>query len=54
MMQDATAQRILERLSDLENYLDQALVPYEEFSAGRSTTTPLVDFFTVKIPGPRR
>jgi hypothetical protein len=34
MMQDATAQRILERLSDLENYPDQALVPYEEFSAG--------------------
>ena len=33
-MQDATAQRILERLSDLENYPDQALVPYEEFSAG--------------------
>ena len=33
-MQDATAQRILEHLSDLENYPDQALVPYEEFSAG--------------------
>jgi hypothetical protein len=34
MMQDATAQRILERLSDLENYPVRALVPYEEFSAG--------------------
>ncbi len=33
-MQGATAQRILERLSDLENYPDRALVPYEEFSAG--------------------
>jgi len=34
-MQGAMAQRILERLSDLENYPDRALVPYEAFSAGR-------------------
>jgi hypothetical protein len=37
MMQDDTAEKILERLSDLENYPDEALVPYEEFSAGGKT-----------------
>jgi hypothetical protein len=37
MMQDDTAERILERLSDLGNYPDEALVPYEEFSAGGKT-----------------
>ena len=33
-MQDATAARILERLSDLENHPDEALAPYEEFEVG--------------------
>ncbi len=33
-MQDATAAGILERLSDLENYPDEALTPYEEFKVG--------------------
>jgi len=32
--QDTTAEVILERLSDLENYPEEALAPYEEFSAG--------------------
>ncbi len=31
MQEDATAESILERLSDLGNYLDEELVPYEEF-----------------------
>ena len=35
--QDATAESILERLSDLENYPEEAIVPYEEFEAGGST-----------------
>ena len=32
--QDTTAEVILERLSDLENYPEEALAPYEEFSEG--------------------
>jgi len=32
--QDPTAENLLERLSDLENCPEEALVPYEEFSAG--------------------
>ena len=31
--QDPTAENLLERLSDLENCPEEALVPYEEFSA---------------------
>ena len=31
MTQDPTAQRILERLSEVKNYPEEALVPYEEF-----------------------
>ena len=32
--EDPTAENLLERLSDLENCPEEALVPYEEFSAG--------------------
>ena len=32
--QDTTAEVILERLSDLKNYPEEALAPYKEFSAG--------------------
>jgi hypothetical protein len=35
--QDATAEGILERLGDLENYPEEALAPYEEFRAGTNT-----------------
>jgi len=35
--QDATAESILERLSDLENYPEETIVPYEEFEAGGNT-----------------
>ena len=31
MTQDHTAQRILERLSEVKNYPEEALAPYEEF-----------------------
>jgi hypothetical protein len=31
MIKDATAEHILDRLSDLKNYPREALVPYEEF-----------------------
>ncbi len=37
MPEDHTAQNILERLSDLENYPEEALAPYEEFSVGGKT-----------------
>ena len=30
--QDTIAENILERLSDLENHLDEILVPYQEFN----------------------
>ncbi len=32
MQEDATAEGILERMSDLGNYLDEELVAYEEFA----------------------
>ncbi len=32
-----TAENLLERLSDLENYPQEALVPYEEFEMGGKT-----------------
>jgi hypothetical protein len=31
MQEDATAEGILERLCDWENYPEEALIPYEEF-----------------------
>jgi len=34
---DTTVQDILERLSDLENYPEGALAPYEEFRVGSKT-----------------
>ncbi len=34
MLQDATAENILDRLGDLENYPHEALEPYEEFEVG--------------------
>ena len=37
MPRDTTAENILERLGDLENYPDDALVPYEEFEMARKT-----------------
>ena len=33
-MHDAAAVRILERLSDVENYPEEALAPYQEFGVG--------------------
>ena len=37
MSQDATAENILDRLSDLENYPHEPLAPYEEFEVGDQT-----------------
>ena len=35
MLQDVTEEQLLlARLSDMENYLDETLAPYEEFSLG--------------------
>jgi hypothetical protein len=34
MLRDTAAENILERLSDLENYPEDALAPYEEFLLG--------------------
>ena len=36
-MRDATAERILNRLSNLENYPEEHLAPYEEFRVGANT-----------------
>jgi hypothetical protein len=37
VLRDATAELILERVSDVENRLEEALVPYEEFVADEKT-----------------
>jgi hypothetical protein len=37
MLQDITAERILDRLSDLRSYPDEVLTPYREFSLDGST-----------------
>ncbi len=37
MMRDTAAENILDRLSDLENYPEDALAPYEEFLIGGKT-----------------
>ena len=37
MLKDTTAENILDRLSDLENYPDEALRPYQEFEVGGKT-----------------
>jgi hypothetical protein len=34
LSRDTTVEKILARLSDLENYPEDALAPYEEFSVG--------------------
>ena len=36
-MRDATAENLLHRLSDLDNYPDKSLAPYEEFTIGPNT-----------------
>jgi hypothetical protein len=36
-LRDITAEELLERLSDLENYPDDALAPYEEFEVDEKT-----------------
>ena len=36
-MRDATAENILDRLSDLENYPEESLAPYKEFRIGANT-----------------
>jgi hypothetical protein len=36
-LSDATAENILDRLSDLENHPHEALAPYEEFKVGANT-----------------
>ncbi len=53
--QDPTAENLLERLSDLENYPEEALVPYEELVRTRtSTTSPPVGSSTARIRGAKR
>jgi hypothetical protein len=37
MPNDTTAENILDRLGDLENYPDDALSPYREFGVGGNT-----------------
>ncbi len=37
MLKDTTAENILDRLSDLEDYPDEALRPYQEFEVGSKT-----------------
>jgi hypothetical protein len=37
MLHDTTAENILERLSDLENYPKDTLAPYEKFKMGAKT-----------------
>jgi hypothetical protein len=37
LLRDATAERILERLSDLKDHPEEAIAPYEEFSVDGST-----------------
>ena len=37
MPKDANAQNILDRLSDLKNYPEEALAPYQEFRVGANT-----------------
>ena len=37
MMRDTTAQNILDRLSDMENYSEETLIPYREFSMDNET-----------------
>ncbi len=37
MLKDTTAENIPDRLSDLENYPDEALRPYQEFEVGSKT-----------------
>ena len=36
-LRDITAEELLERLSDLENYPDDTLAPYEEFEVDEKT-----------------
>jgi len=36
-LRDLTAENLLERLSDLENYPDDALAPYQEFEVDEKT-----------------
>ena len=51
-MRDATAENILERLSDLENRPHEALAPYEEFRVGVNTYYFAPDVFHYrKDPG---
>jgi hypothetical protein len=37
MPKDATAEKILDHLSDLENYPEEALTPYQEFKKSGQT-----------------
>jgi hypothetical protein len=37
MQQDRAAEVVLERLGDLETYLDESLTPYKEFTLGGKT-----------------
>jgi hypothetical protein len=51
-MRDATAENILDRLSDLDNYPHQALAPYEEFEiAGKTYYFTPGGFLYRKDPG---
>jgi hypothetical protein len=37
LLRDVTAEDLLKRLSDLENYPDDTLAPYQEFEVGEKT-----------------
>ncbi len=48
--EDATAENILDRLSDFESYPQERLVPYEKFSeAGETYYFTPGGFFTARI-----
>lgn len=52
---DATAEELLSRFSDTENYPEEALAPYEEFAFGGNTTTsPLVGSSTARTRARKR
>jgi hypothetical protein len=36
-LQDCTAEELLEHFSDIENYAEEALAPYQEFGVGTNT-----------------
>jgi len=55
MVQDTTAEGILERLSDLGNLPEETIIPYEEFETGDAVYyfTPAASS-TARIPDQKR